>query len=99
MNYFWPIVTGKTFFDGWSIVHLAFWIVFGSTLAAFHVGEDKTMWWMLGIALGWEIFERLAEYMWPIVWAHPESWLNSWISDPLMGVLGVLIGYLIYRNQ
>lgn len=91
--------TGKSFFDGWSIVHLAFWIVIGSTIAAFHVPFLVGMLINMAFAYGWEIFERYAEKRWPNVWRHPESKINSWISDPLMCVLGTIIGYIIFFYQ
>jgi hypothetical protein len=29
-NWFWPVRTGITFFDVWTIFHLAFWVFMGS---------------------------------------------------------------------
>jgi len=91
---FW--ITSKSFFDVWSIAHLSFWIFIGSCLWPF-MKEDS--WWpkriialiiCLIFAFGWEIFEKYAEINWPKLWLHRESWINSWISDPLTTIIGVI---------
>jgi len=82
--------TGTSFFDVWSIVHFCFWVFAGSVAW----GAKVQKWWALAasvlFALAWECFERYAETRWPRYWLHPESWWNSWFSDVLMCVLGVL---------
>jgi len=99
MKWLYPIVTGKTLLDTSSVIHFAFWIFLGSCFAYAHWPMRKAMLWMVVIAFGWEIFERYAEKRWPQVWLHPESWLNAWVSDPLMGVLGVWFAYWLVRKQ
>jgi hypothetical protein len=93
------IVTGKSFFDTSSILHLAFWIFMGSCFAYGRVPLWKGLIFMAIGAFGWEVFERFAEHRWPAIWMHPEGALNAWVSDPLMGVLGVLVAYWLVRYQ
>lgn len=93
-------LTGYSFFDVWSIVHLAFWIFVGSTLWALHVNR----WWALAssliAALMWEVFEHFMVPLHPEIWKDPESWRNAWLSDPLMCVVGVLgIWWLLERRK
>lgn len=98
MYYLWPIKTGITVLDVWSIAHLAFWIFIGSGLWA--ITRTKLTYRLisfgccLAVAYGWEIFERYAEKHWPQYWLNPESPLNSWVSDPLMCVIGVWFMWL-----
>lgn len=90
MKWLWPIKTGRTFFDVWSIVHFAFWFTVGSFLWSTKGNRTHMMLICMGIAFAWEVFERFAEKKWPAIWLTPESWWNSWLSDPLMCVLGLL---------
>ena len=99
MRWLYPVVTGKTFLDTSSCIHLAFWIFLGSCFAYGKIPVRKAMVVMAVLAFAWEIFERFAEKKYPTVWAHPESWLNAWVSDPLMGVLGVLAAYWLVSKQ
>jgi hypothetical protein len=51
------------------------------------------------VAFAWEAFERFAEPRWPDIWLTPESILNSYVSDPLTCLLGVLgIFWLLDRG-
>lgn len=100
-NWFWPVHTGASLFDFWSLIHLAFWFIIGSQVAAMMKAKGwKALPLVISVGLivayGWEIFERHAERLWPLVWNSPESWVNSWISDPLMCVLGLAIGWWGY---
>ena len=99
MRCFWPIVTGKTFFDTSSIIHFSFWIFAGSCLAYAKKPISRAMVIMAVLAYGWEIFERFAEKKWPQIWLHPESWYNAWLSDPLTGVLGIWAAYWLVSKQ
>lgn len=98
MNWFFGI-RGYSFLDTWSIVHLAFWIFVGSTLCNLQWNK----WWSLAgclvVAFGWEVFEHFMAPRYPDVWKSPESWLNAWLSDPLMCVIGVLGIWWILRTQ
>lgn len=95
----WPIHTGRTFFDLWSIEHVAWWIFFASNLDA--------LWWkgrnwmaitfFLVVAIGWEVFE--CYYLEPrAVYADTEVWFNRWVSDLVMDTIGFMIGLWIARN-
>ena len=89
MHYFWPIVTGLTFFDIWTVVHLAFWVATSSYLWSFR-DKIKKLWAFVicfSFSFIWEVIERIAETYWADRWTSPESWVNSWISDPLMCVI------------
>ena len=87
--------TGRSFIDVWTLPHLAFWIFVGSVLWPFvkDAGAGARL-----IALGacliaaylWEGFEKIAEVRWPQLWLHPESLVNSLVSDPLTTVIGIL---------
>lgn len=99
MEWLYPIVTGRTFFDGPSIIHFCFWVYAGSIMAYGKMSLGRAMWVMVAMAYAWEVFERFAEKAYPQYWQHPESWWNSYISDPLMGVLGVLLVYWLVRHQ
>jgi len=99
MRWLFPIVTGKTFFDTSTIIHLAFWIFFGSCLAYARTSLGKAMLIAFAIAAAWEIFERYAELRWALVWQHPESWLNAWVSDPLTAFVGVWFAYYLVSKQ
>lgn len=84
--------TGHSFFDYWTLSHFAFWFVVGSSTGTL---KKRGFVVLVGlcIAFWWEVFEKFAEKKWPAVWLTPESWLNSWVSDPLMCVLGLLIAW------
>jgi len=82
---------GKSFLDYWTLAHLSFWFVYGSTVCALKVKRPFGLLAGLSIALSWEIFERFAERLWPTVWLSPESWWNAWISDPLTCVVAFLV--------
>jgi hypothetical protein len=104
MRWLWPIQTGTTMFDVWSIVHLCFWLVLGANWEAVRVSRHWQQCWAavlgstLALALLWEVFERW--YAEPHGWvAHPEVWFNRWLSDPLVGLTGVALGILLISRQ
>lgn len=99
MEWFWPIRTGQTFLDGPAVVHLAFWVFLGSCFFYAKMRLWKAMLPTAVLAFTWELFERFAEKKWPTVWLHPEGWLNSYVSDPLMGVVGVACVYALLRKS
>lgn len=87
--------TGRSLVDVWTIPHLGFWTVWGSTGWAFKVKQGFTLVIGLSLAVSWEIFERVAEKVWPKVWLNPESIINAWISDPLTCVIGTSGMYIL----
>jgi hypothetical protein len=99
-EWFYPVVTGRTFFDSSSIIHLCFWVFYGSCPAYAKWPLERAL--ILGflIAFAWEFFERSAEGWWPHVWQHPESALNAYLSDAVLTTfVGTLIGYWCVRVQ
>jgi len=98
MNWFFPIRTGKTFFDVWTIVHVCFWVYFGSLTWSLRLGRWKAMFLCISLALVWEVFERIMEPRRPDLWLTPESWLNAWVSDPITCVVGVLFIWYALDN-
>lgn len=85
--------TGRSLLDIWSVVHFCFWVFIGSSIHPF-VGPKFPGWMALGICVVlsfvWEIVERFPESTQKSLWMHPESWVNAFISDPAMCVLGVV---------
>lgn len=86
--------TGYSFIDVWTSVHVAFWIFAGSCLWAVKVNRVLAFLCCLSAAFSWEIFEAFAQREWTDVWLNQESWWNSWVSDPLTCVVGVLAIYI-----
>jgi len=85
---------GYAFFDYWSMAHVSFWFVIGSTIAAAKLNRMIFGMLCMSIALMWEVFEKFAEKKWPEVWMSPESWWNSWLSDPLTVVVGLGVAFI-----
>jgi hypothetical protein len=100
MEWLYPIRTGRTFFDVWTIFHLAFWVFMGSNFWNARGYVDKSTALMLGLAASymWEAFERYAECRWPKLWLSPESWYNSYLSDPMTCVIGILFAWYALEN-
>jgi hypothetical protein len=99
MNWLWPVVTGKSFFDLSTIIHFCFWVVAGSGPAYMGWGFTRAFLYGLIGAIGWEVFERYAETLWPHIWKHPESTINSFGSDLLTVPLGIWLAYILVENQ
>lgn len=97
MSWLWGH-TGYSFLDYWTLAHLSFWFVVGSTLAALRVKQGFALLASLSAAFSWEIFERFAERAWPTIWMSPESWWNAWISDPLTCVLATTVAFYGYAK-
>lgn len=85
--------TGYSFVDYWTLSHLAFWFVVGSTLAAIKIDRGLAMLCCLAGAFSWEVFERFAERLWPTVWLSPESLWNAFASDMLTCVVALLVSW------
>jgi len=85
---------GEAFFDAWTIVHIAFWFVIGANME--HLGVSHWIRWPAALAGAyvWEVVEQWLEAHAPFD-VTPESWQNRWISDPLMALIGTLLGMLI----
>ena len=91
--------TGYSFFDVWSVVHFCAWVFFGScfwgTLHTKPNGYGISLGICFALSLVWEVIEGRLAPRYPQFWLNPESWWNSWISDPLMCVLGVSLVWLL----
>ena len=84
----------EAFLDRWTLIHLAWWFVIGANMEAMHIASWLR--WPLIIvgALVWEVIETGMEKYTTLV-AAPESYLNRWVSDPLMGIAGGAAGMLL----
>jgi hypothetical protein len=91
-------ITGKSFLDVWSIFHLSFWLFIGSCLWAWRVDRAWAYGVCLALAYAWELFERYGEGHYPKVWLNPESWYNSYLSDPLTCVVGLAFAFYVLDN-
>ncbi len=93
-SWLWPIQTGRTVFDGATVVHAAFWLVVSAHVRLFGVGLWPALIAALLLALAWEVFERTAERKWPSLWRHPETWPNAILGDVVFATtFGVVAGY------
>jgi len=85
---------GDAFFDAWTIVHLAFWIAVGGNLE--HLQLEHWIRWpavLLGAYI-WEILESWLDTSGLMQNMTRESWVNRWVSDPLMALVGTFLGML-----
>lgn len=98
MDWFWPVRTGKTVLDVWTIMHVAFWVYMASNFYSFGVTRNRALFLGVVLSFAWEFFERFAEHQWPDIWQHPESFANAYVSDPLTSVLGVLFSYYVLEH-
>jgi len=99
MDWLLPI-TGYSFCDVWTLAHLAFWVFVGSSLWGLRVNKWVALASCLALAFGWEVFEEFVAFrLWPDRWLDPESWWNSWISDPLTCFVGVLSIWYLLDNR
>jgi hypothetical protein len=89
--------TGVSLFDGWFIIHTAFWMVIGGNARAFQLKHN----WAFAVALAgslvfayvWEFIETFLQKHTDIV-LHHEGWLNRYVSDPLIAMpIGFFLGY------
>jgi hypothetical protein len=97
-------VKWTSIFDWWSFIHFGFWAFIASSIAA---GWEPKLWvhWTYVFILGyvWEVFEYWASRKWPDKWSGKiESWLNSWVGDPISNLSGATFGWFVvsyYRNR
>lgn len=84
---------GDAFLDSWTLVHLAFWFMVGANME--QLGWPQWLRWLL-IFVGaylWEVFEAWMDERTMIQMTH-ESWVNRWVSDPIMAFVGAFFGML-----
>jgi len=98
-SWLWPIRTGRTFFDVWSVAHFAAGVVIGFDLGS--QGFGFLGFALVTVALGylWEVVESAIEKLFPKAIKHPEGILNRWFSDLLMVFLGGWLGYWLVSFQ
>ena len=94
MNWLYGI-RGYSFFDAWTIAHISFWAFIGSCLYAFKVKWEVALLFAISGSFMWEVTEYFLSQEFTQVWLSQESWWNSWISDPLTSLVGVLGMYLL----
>ena len=84
---------GNAFFDAWTLVHLAFWFMVGANLE--QLGWSQWVRWSLVavFAFIWEAVETWLDARTSLEMTH-ESWVNRWISDPIMAFVGAFLGML-----
>lgn len=92
-------VTGYSFFDWWTLVHFCFWTVIGSCLWALKIDRPLSMLGCITVALMWEIAEIPLAEAYPDKWLDPESWWNSWISDPLTCIVALTLIWTCLDNR
>ena len=104
MSWLWPIRTGQTFFDTWTICHFCVWLVFGYNFVAVYLKRQQIppVWLALLLAMtmayAWEFIEAfyLEKHGWVM---FKEVWFNRWVSDPLMAILGTALGVFLVKRQ
>lgn len=96
---FYPVVTGRSLIDVPFTFHLAFWYFVGSCGFYFKTPYWKFSLWCVPVALVWEFFERYAEKKFPVLWAHPESFVNAYVSDIATVFIGVALAYWLGSKQ
>jgi hypothetical protein len=104
MSWLWPIRTGQTFFDVWTVCHLCFWVIFGFNAWAVCLKRklSPSKWLILLVAFAlsfvWEGFEGgyLESHGWVM---FQEVWFNRWVSDPLMALAGTAFGLALVKRQ
>ena len=85
---------GKSLLDLWSLLYFAFGVLVSVDF------KDFAIPWVYRVAVlgmllfSWEIMELLVE-RWTRFIAHPESWVNRWLGDPIAVGAGVALGRLI----
>lgn len=92
MAFLYPMETGKTLFDLWSLVHFCGWLALGSNCVAANFPNWAVWTTLVASTVIWETLERtLISHM----IQHPESFINSFIGDPISNSLGFWLGVYI----
>lgn len=80
-------------FDVWSLAALAFWVLLGglSWRARDRVALSTAISASALATFVWETVDYFAARTWEL-WPT-ETWVNSWISDPLMAMAGVTLAW------
>jgi hypothetical protein len=85
---------GQAFFDAWTLVHLAFWFMVGANMEQLQ-WPHWLRWTLVGVfALLWEAFETWMDENTSLEMTR-ESWVNRWLSDPIMAFVGAFFGMLV----
>lgn len=92
MQWFGP--RGKAFFDAWTVVHLAFWLVVGANFEQLELAQWLRWVLIMSGALLWEVVEIALASLTKMEMTQ-EGRLNRWVSDPLMAVAGSAAGMYI----
>lgn len=87
-------IRGQAFFDAWTIIHLAFWIAVGGNLEHMQIAHWIRWPVVLASAYLWEITESWLDESGLMAGMTTESWVNRWVSDPLMALVGTFLGML-----
>ena len=83
--------------DLWSLIHLFGYAVIASTIAAIWYPK----WWVhlvygLSLSFVWETAEHFLSRIYTDAWSnYIEHWSNSWVTDPICNMLGVLFGVAV----
>jgi len=84
---------GDAFFDAWTLVHLAFWFMVGANMEQLGMAQ-WLRWTMVGVfAFVWEGIETWLDARTDLQMTK-ESWMNRWVSDPVMAFAGSFFGML-----
>ena len=78
--------------DRWTLVHGAFWFVIGANIAWLSIPLVWGAVIVLGGAYTWEVIEMTLERHNLV--GGSETPLNRWLSDPLVSVIGAILGFL-----
>ena len=76
--------------DRWTLVHFAFWFVVGANFHLFGIPAFWQWFTVIGGVIVWELIEMALEHYKVI--KGKESFLDRWISDPIIGILGAGAG-------
>ena len=109
MSWLWPIKTGQSLIDVWSICHMAAFLVIAFNVEALGIagalGIPLALGLGLSIGLAWEGWETVLEWfdkrrtVEKRYIKHPERWRNHWIGDPIVDIVGFVLGLYLAQGQ